>query len=346
MSRALGAALFGLTLTMSALPTSAEVTVQALEFSDLDGWADDDHSAAFDVFQNTCTDLKDPDWLSLCAVASQQKDARAFFELFFKPVLITDGNDPLFTGYYEPELSGSRTRSDRFAYPLYRLPPEVTPGTPWLTRKEIEESGTLANRDLEIVWIDNPVDKFFLQVQGSGRIRLAEGGLVRVGYAGKNGHEYSSIGQELIRRNVFEPHEVSAQVIRNWVTQNPEDGRALLQHNASYVFFREVSDVPADQGPLGAMNRSITAGRSIAVDPGIVPLGAPVWIEKEGFDPMRRLMVAQDTGSAIKGAQRADVFYGTGDEAGRRAGRVRDPGRMVVLLPIQRAYAALTEPEQ
>ncbi|WP_224824266.1 murein transglycosylase A [Cognatishimia sp. MH4019] len=344
MSRALGAALLGLAIAMSASSLSAEVSVRTLEFSDLKGWAEDDHSAAFEVFKNTCTDLKDPDWLSLCAVASQQKNARQFFELFFKPVLMTDGNDALFTGYYEPELTGSRTQSDRFAYPLYRTPPEVTPGTPWLTRKEIEEGGALADRNLEIVWLENPVDKFFLQVQGSGRIRLAEGGLVRVGYGGKNGHEYRSIGQELIRRQVFEPHEVSAQVIRNWVAENPVDGRALLQHNNSYVFFREVSDVPADQGPLGAMNRSITEGRSIAVDPGIVPLGAPVWIEKDGADPMRRLMVAQDTGSAIKGAQRADIFYGTGDEAGRQAGRVRDAGRMVVLLPIQRAYSSVTEP--
>ena len=135
-------------------------------------------------------------------------------------------------------------------------------------------------------------------------------------------------------------------MIKNWVRRNPADGEELLFHNPSYVFFREVSQVPADKGPLGAMNRSITAMRTIAVDPAYTPLGAPVWIEKDGADPMRRLMIAQDTGSAIKGAQRADVFIGSGDDAGRIAGTLRDPGRMVVLMPIQRAYALLPESEQ
>ena len=132
-------------------------------------------------------------------------------------------------------------------------------------------------------------------------------------------------------------------MIKNWVRRNPQEGRELLFHNNSYVFFREVSQVPADQGPLGAMNRSVTAMRSIAVDPSFVKLGAPVWVEKDGANPLRRLMIAQDTGSAIKGAQRADVFFGTGDDAGRAAGTLRDPGRMVVLMPIQRAYALLPE---
>ena len=131
--------------------------------------------------------------------------------------------------------------------------------------------------------------------------------------------------------------------IRNWVRDNPEQGRELLWVNKSYVFFREVNEVPADKGPLGAMNRSITTGRSIAVDPDFTALGTPVWVEKEGAAPMRRLMVAQDTGSAIKGAQRADIFYGTGDAAGRKAGRIKDGGRMIRLLPIQMAYALLPE---
>lgn len=198
-------------------------------------------------------------------------------------------------------------------------------------------------RGLEIAWVDDAVELFFLQVQGSGRIRLPGGRTIRVGYAGFNGHEYRSIGEELVRRGVYQPHQVSAQVIQNWVRRNPVAGRELLYHNPSYVFFREVSEVPANKGPLGAMNRSITGMRSIAVDPAIVPLGAPVWIEKDGKSPLRRLMIAQDTGSAIKGAQRADVFFGTGDRAGRQAGRLRDPGRMMVLMPIQRAYALLPE---
>ena len=146
-----------------------------------------------------------------------------------------------------------------------------------------------------------------------------------------------------MRRGTYAAHQVSADVIKNWVRRNPAAGRELLFHNPSYVFFREVSEVPADKGPLGAMNRSVTPMRTIAVDPAFVPLGAPVWIEKDGKKPLRRLMIAQDTGSAIKGAQRADVFFGTGDKAGRAAGKLKDPGRMVVLLPIQRAYAMAPE---
>ena len=142
---------------------------------------------------------------------------------------------------------------------------------------------------------------------------------------------------------MYEPYQVSAEVIKNWVRRNPFQGQELLYHNPSYVFFREVSRVPADKGPLGAMNRSITTLRTVAVDPAFIPLGAPVWIEKAGQKPLHRLMIAQDTGSAIKGAQRADVFFGTGDNAGREAGTLRDPGRLMVLMPIQRAYALLPE---
>ncbi|WP_226780000.1 murein transglycosylase A [Oceaniglobus trochenteri] len=320
-------------------PAASEVTHTILSFDDLNGWAEDDHEAALSVFLDTCGDMPDPDWRGVCAVARHQTNAKTFFELFFRPVLIEDGQDMLFTGYFEPELRGSRTRGGPYQYPLYRLPEEASSGSTWFSRRDIEEQALLDDRGLEIAWIDDPVDVYFLQVQGSGRVKLPDGSYLRVGYGGKNGHNYRSIGQELVRQGVYEPHQVSAQVIRNWVKRNPEEGAELLRHNPSYVFFREVSEVPADKGPLGAMNRSITAMRSIAVDPAHTPLGAPVWIEKGGQGPLRQLMVAQDTGSAIKGAQRADIFFGTGHKAGRAAGRVRDPGRMVVLMPIQRAYA-------
>ncbi len=321
----------------------AEQTYTLIPFEDLNGWADDDHDLALKVFRNTCADMSGDDWVKICAIAMNTTDGQSFFEAFFQPVVITDGEPMLFTGYFEPELRGSLKRGGPYQYPLYRLPNDHKAGQAYLTRRQIEEDQRLAGRGLEIAWIDNPVDVFFLQVQGSGRVKLAEGGGLRVGYGGKNGHEYSSIGQELIARGIYEPHQVSAQVIRNWVKRNPVDGRQLLWKNDSYVFFREVSEVPAELGPLGAMNRSITTGRSIAVDPKFTKLGTPVWIEKEDADPIRRLMIAQDTGSAIKGAQRADIFYGTGDQAGRTAGRVRDGGRMVTLLPIQSALALLPD---
>ena len=330
-------------MTGPASGQAPEVTARVLAFDDLAGWPDDDHGAALTAFLNTCGDMKGADWRALCGLAKSHPDPRKFFELFFRPVLIEDGKPMLFTGYFEPELDGSRYRSARFSTPLYRKPPEMASGQRWHSRSEIEEQGLLAGRGLEIVWVDDPVEAFFLQIQGSGRVRLAEGGVVRVGYGGANGHDYRSIGQELVRRGVYSAHQVSAQVIRNWVKRNPVDGADLLRHNPSYVFFREVTQVPAEMGPLGAMNRSITTMRSIAVDPAYVTLGAPVWIEKAGADPLNRLMIAQDTGSAIKGAQRADIFYGTGDAAGAAAGRVRDSGRIVVLMPIQMAYAMETE---
>ncbi|MEX5727960.1 membrane-bound lytic murein transglycosylase A [Rhodovulum iodosum] len=337
------AAALVLAFAMTGLPAGADGRAQILRFQDLKGWDGDDHMAALSVFRETCPDIDRPDWGPLCALAGDLTDARGFFELFFRPVLIGDGTPALFTGYFEPELEGSRTPTARFRYPIYRYPPEVTPGEPWFTRAEIEEQELLQGRGLEIVWLDDPVEVFFLQVQGSGRVRLRDGSALRVGYGGKNGHPYRSIGQELVRRGVYRPHQVSAQVIRNWVRRNPDEGRTLLWHNPSFVFFREIGDVPAEKGPLGAMNRSVTALRSVAVDPDYVPLGAPVWIEKGGKDPMHKLMVAQDTGSAIKGAQRADIFFGTGAAAGKRAGTVRDSGRLVVLLPISEALRLAPE---
>lgn len=323
--------------------TQADPRTTVLEFDQLQGWAEDDHAAAFETFRNTCQDLDDPDWRAVCAFATSNPDPRQFFELLFRPVLIEDGKEALFTGYFEPELKGARVPSGRYRYPVYAMPGEARAAGEWYTRRQILEEDKLAGLGLEIAWVDDPVELFFLQIQGSGRIKLPDGEMLRVGYAGANGHPYRSVGAELIRLGVFEPHQVSATVIKNWVRQNPEAGKELLFHNPSYVFFREVSEVPAHRGPLGAMNRSVTKLRSIAVDPAYTPLGAPVWIEKDGKNPLRRLMIAQDTGSAIKGAQRADVFFGTGAAAGRAAGKLRDPGRMVVLLPIQRAYAMASE---
>ncbi len=329
-------------LVVAAPAWAQDATYSVLDFDELRGWENDNQEAALQVFRETCTDMRDPDWLSLCALATNQKNARTFFELFFRPVLIENGTPALFTGYFEPELNGARTRTGKYRYPLYSKPADLN-GQLYYTRRQIEQDGVLDGQGLEIAWVDDPVDLFFLHIQGSGRVRFEDGSYLRVGYADKNGHDYRSIGTELVRRGVYNVHQVSAQVIRNWVKRNPEAGRELLWHNPSYVFFREVSQVPADEGPLGAMNRSITAMRSIAVDPAFVKLGAPVWIEKGGDTPMRRLMIAQDTGSVIKGAQRADIFFGTGAAAGLDAGKTRDPGRMVVLMPIQRAYALASE---
>lgn len=313
-----------------------------LSFDDLAGWENDQHDQALEAFRETCGDLKDPEWSKICAVAFQNPNPKTFFEAFFQPVMVEDGQDMLFTGYFEPELKGAKQPNGDYAHPIYRLPDEAR-DSQWLTRREIEETEALKDRGLEIAWINDPVDVFFLQIQGSGRVSLTDGSKIRVGYGGSNGHKYRSVGKEMVERGIYEPHQVSADVIRNWVKRNPEDGTKLLRHNPSFVFFREVNQVPPEKGPLGAMNRSITTLRSIAVDPAFTTLGAPVWIEKAGSNPMNRLMIAQDTGSAIKGAQRADIFFGTGSIAGREAGRIRDGGRMVMLLPRQTAFALFPE---
>ncbi len=287
-----------------------------LTFADLDGWDSDDHGAGLAVFL-----------LSAHGIVPTG-DPKVWIERNFQPTLFTDDRPALFTGYYEPELIGSRVRSNEFSVPLHVKPANM--GTPWLTRREIDQTDAL--RGHELVWLRDPLDRFFLQVQGSGRIQLIEGGQMRVGYDGTNGHPYASLGKEMIRLGHIPADVISPQAIRDWFAQYP-DQLSLLWHNASYVFFRAVTEVPADSGPIGTMGVSVTAGRTIAVDPDITPLGAMVWLEKHGAQPFSRLMVAQDTGSAIKGAQRADIFVGTGPKAGHIAGGYRDSGRMVVLLP-------------
>lgn len=331
--RTLGAAL---ALVLSASAAKSDVTV--LDWSDLDGWARDDHELARSVFLETCSDIG-AEWTAVCEQARADRSARQFFESEFQPVLIGGDSDGLFTGYYEPELRGSRRQGGEFQFPIHRMPDDIPRGKMWLSREEIETSGVLAGRDLEIVWLSDPVEKFFLQVQGSGRIRLDDGKMARVGFGGRNGHPYRSVGREMIRLGIFQEHEASAQRIMGWVRENPGRGLKMLWHNASYIFFREIEGLAEEKGPIGAMSRPITAGRSVAVDPEYVPMGAPVWLEKDGAAPLRRLMIAQDTGSAIKGAQRADIFYGSGKEAGEIAGQVRDPGRMIVFLPIKRVRA-------
>lgn len=324
---------FGLGITLAPFSATAETSARLLEFDALAGWQTDDHSAALGVFQETCRLMDSAEWRNLCAFAATEPDAKSFFELLFRPVLIEDGSPTLFTGYFEPELRGARAPGGPYRYPLYQKPNDSRSN---YTRRDIDQSGAL--RGLEIAWVDNPVDVYYLQIQGSGRVRLSDGSSLRVGYGGENGHPNRSIAQELINRGIMRRSEASNKRIRNWFGRNPMLGQEILWSNPSYVFFRKIS-VPSDKGPRGAMNRSITALRSLAVDPRYIPLGAPVWMEKAGRPALQRLMVAQDTGAAIKGAQRADVFFGTGDAAGEIAAQTNDAGRMVVLMPIQLAFA-------
>lgn len=289
--------------------------------------------------------------------------ARRFFEASFAVhrVANPDGTTSgLVTGYFEPVLRGSRKRAGPFAHALYAPPDDlinvelssVVPEAaglrlrgrlegkrivPYYSRDEIEQGrARLAGK--ELLWVDDPLDAFFLHVQGSGRVRLDSGETVRMGYADQNGHPYRSIGRYLVDRGELKLDQASMQGIRAWARANPQRVKELVSQNPSYVFFREIptSEIPLELGAPGALGVPLSAGRSIAVDPRFVPLGAPVFLATTHpgtGKPLARLVAAQDTGSAIRGAVRADYYWGVGAEAGREAGRTRQQGRMWVLLP-------------
>jgi membrane-bound lytic murein transglycosylase A len=302
------------------------------------------------------------DWIAPCTALSQvprgdDATARAFFETWFLPYLAADNDKPegLFTGYYEAELRGSSRPGGRYAVPLYRKPDDlvmvdlgefrdamkgeriagrVIDGRlrPYEDRARIE-GGALKGRDLEMVWVDDAVDAFFLHIQGSGRVAMEDGSVMRVGYAGQNGHPYVAVGRELIARGALTKENVSMQSIREWLRANPGEAAGLMNKNPSFVFFRPLDG----EGPLGAQGVALTPGRSLAVDRSFVPYGLPVWLDAQdpldGAARLRRLMVAQDTGGAIRGPVRGDVFWGHGDEAELRAGKMKSPGRYHLLIP-------------
>lgn len=285
----------------------------------LAGWSDDDLQAAFRAFRATA-DLLPEGWPR----GADAVDGRAFLEQNFQTALPAEG---LLTGYYEPELRGSATRTGLFCHALYEAPATLPVDRPWFSRAEIEDGDLLAGH--EIVWLEDRLDAFLAQVQGSCRVRLDDGQTLRLGFGGKNGHSYSSIGQELVRRGALRAEAASVDRIRDWAARNPGDLEALLRTNASFVFFRGLA-LADDVGPIGSLGRPVTALRSLAVDPEHVTLGAPVWVEWNGAG---RLMIAQDTGSAIRGAGRGDIFFGSGAAAGALAGAMKAAGRMTVLIP-------------
>lgn len=311
---------------------------------------------------------KADDWRMACEAANDvgdqpgAKEARQFFEAWFQPFEITvDGEtEGLFTGYYEPLLHGSKVRAGSYKIPLHvppddlvrvdlgRFDPDLEGRSirgriegrdfiPYFSRDDIV-NGALADRELELVWVDDEIEKFFLQIQGSGQVRMDDGTVIRVGYAEQNGLPYRAIGRDLIEIGALTLEEVSLQSIRAWLEANPDEARNIMARNKSYIFFRENTELDPNEGPFGAQNVPLTAGRSLAVDPRHIPLGAPLWLETtapwpDGERPLRRLVVAQDTGGAIKGAIRGDVFWGAGEQAETLAGHMKSQGRFFVLVP-------------
>ncbi len=346
-------------------PVVQSEPLRRADFGELPMWQETTPSAALATFLNSCRAIsKREEWAQVCSEAlfiasGDEQAARQFFENLFTPwqLINEDGSETgTITGYYVPEMAGSRTPDDIYKYPLYAQPadlltidlgevyPELTDYrlrgrvdgnrvVPYFERGEIDgTTNPLAGN--ELFWVADPVESFFLHIQGSGRILLPDGGKVMLNYANQNGHPYRSIGKLLLERNAMSRDQMSMQNIRRWVNENPEAGRKLLDENPSYIFFRELE--AGVESPPGALGIPLSAERSLAVDRRAIPLGAPVflaasWPNTE--EPLNRLMVAQDTGGAIKGRVRADFFWGMGADAGALAGRMKQQGRLWVLLP-------------
>ena len=356
-------------LLASACSTRAPGIGEPVDWSSLDNWETDNHADAWQAFLRSCEKLDQPEWSEVCGLAEQQGEleavaARRFFEAHFevRPVFADDGvTEGLITGYYEPLLNGSLERTEQYRYPLYGVPDDllvVDLGTiypqlqgmrlrgklsgnrvvPYYDRAQLDRNGQILE-GTELLWVDSLVDVFFLHVQGSGLVELADGSIAAVGYAEQNGHPYQSIGRVLIDMGELEREEVTLFTIREWLRDNPDRMQEVLGKNPSYIFF-ELRDSGA-KGPVGSLNVPLTPRRSIAVDRNVIPLGAPVWLQTtlpdEAQSPLNQLMLAQDTGGAIKGHVRADVFWGRGGEAERMAGLMKQPGELFVLLP--RGYA-------
>lgn len=339
--------------------------LQPVSWQEIPGWYEDDPSLAIGAFRNSCAALRwRAEWQSPCQQVAVMDHAtaaevRQFFERNFLPhqVRQPDGTaEGLMTGYYVPDLQGSRYASSEYPYPLYRRPDDlltidlsdVYPDLseyrlrgrldghrviPYWDREGIDSyERPLAGQ--ELFWVADPVELFFLHIQGSGRILLDNGESVMINYADQNGHPYRSIGKYLLERGIMERHEMSMQNIRKWAKNNPQEVAALLNQNPSYVFFRELdSNV---KSPPGALGVPLTPGRSLAVDRRYIPLGAPVFVETSwpnSDQPLQRLMMAQDTGGAIKGRIRGDFFWGMGAAAGEQAGRMKQAAKFWVLLP-------------
>ncbi len=331
----------------------------------LPDWQTLDLAPTLPALLQSCQVLKNkPNWKEICAraeqlVAGDSAALRTFYEEWFTPyqVFNPDGSEHgMITGYYEPLLKGSRVKTQRFRYPLYAAPDDMLHidlgaaypqlkdlrlrgrlqgkrVVPYYSRAEIDD-GTGAFKGRELYWVENEVELFFLQIQGSGRIELADGAQIKVGYAEQNGHPYVSIGKKLVEMGELKLEEASMQGIKAWAKKNPNKLTALLDQNPSYVFFRELPDNLS--APLGALGVPLTNEYSIAVDPRTIPLGAPVFLATtypNDSAPLNRLMLAQDTGGAIKGAVRADFFWGFGELAGMQAGKMKQQGRLWVLFP-------------
>ncbi|WP_096702584.1 murein transglycosylase A [Magnetospirillum sp. 15-1] len=387
MRKAAAALLVAASLAACATPEPApgpggpdRMVLQPLSFDRLAGWSDDESARVLPALLKSCNRITRlpidksigfegvggtaADWYSPCSAAARvaegdHKGARALFETWFTPWQVTnDGKaDGLFTGYFEPEIKGSRLRKAPYTQPIYGKPADLVTAdlgkfrsdwsgeqvvgrvengrlVPYATRAEIDR-GAIDGKAAVVAWTDDPVDLAIMQIQGSGRVRLDDGSVIRLGVAGSNGHKFVGIGKVMKDEGKL-GSDTSMPAIRAWLKANPEEGRTLLGRNPRYIFYGLNAGT---DGPMGTEGVALTPERSLAVDPRFVPLGVPVWVDSvdPAGKPLRRLMVAQDTGAAIKGPVRGDVFWGAGEAAFQIAGKMKSPGRLVVFLPRARS---------
>jgi membrane-bound lytic murein transglycosylase A len=344
-----------------SLKTPDHFNARQSSFGHLAGWMEDDHRQALKVFLDSCPLMvrKAPPaspasglhvskdvWKSLCDDAAQSQEtreaARMFFERRFTLYAVQNNGrtDGLFTGYYEPLLYGSYKKHGDFRYPIYAKPPELKGDKPYYTRAEID-GGKLAGRGLEIVWVDDPVMLFFMHIQGSGRIRLENGRDINIGFAARNNRDYVSLGKVIGDEGILPKDKIDFFSIREWMYKNPKRAMKLMQRNPSYIFFKK----RAAAGAVGSVGSVLTPMRSIAIDNAYIPYGLPLFLETDlpatparGPARFNRIMVAQDTGTAIKGPVRGDIFFGPGKNAEHYAGAMKNKGRYTLLFPKEIAY--------
>jgi membrane-bound lytic murein transglycosylase A len=383
--RALG--LLGALAFVLAMPAAARPVLEPVAFAEIEGWDTYDFSPSLAAFRRSCAEIiatghafgravayggERAEWLDACGKAAVTSSARNFFEDEFIAVRVNDPVRPegLFTGYYEPEAEGSLEPSPDYPVPVYRKPHDlaafddaaiaatglhygrIADDAPqgYFTRKEIED-GALAGRGLEILWLRDWADAFFIHIQGSGRVRLPDGSRIRLAYAAKSGQPYTGVGRLLVDRGILTEANMSMQAIRAWMKTDPQGARDVMQENASFIFFRRVGVDDARLGPPGAQKVNLTPRISLAVDRSLWMFGTPFWIatdaphgEEALHAPFAELMIAQDTGTAIKGHVRGDVFWGSGPDAALTAGHMKSPGSMVALLPRALAQRLLAAP--
>ncbi len=362
---------------------------KGLCFNNLPGWQNDNHEDALKAFAKSASRIIEKpyktrklgpginflkeiaNWYSVLDESILGGEARLFFEDYFIPRKIIPEETPsskrrgFVTGYFEPEVKGSRVKSDRFKYPLLKRPDDLVTISslsknlipddwnkdrrfgrfdgqkgliPYFDRQDIIK-GALANKGLEIVFLESAIDAFFIHIQGSARIKLDDGEIMRVSYAAKTGHDYTPIGRVLIDEGEIRREKMSMYAIRNWLDQNEERQNEIMAHNRSYIFFSEIRTLDKEEGPIGAAGVSLSSLRSLAVDRTLHTYGVPIFLNADLEKPFQHLMIAQDTGSAILGAARGDIYFGSGPEAERRAGKIQHEADFYLLWPRHQPFS-------